>query len=241
MKKTFIIFFISIFIFPLTIIAKGISGGEISSLIKDWLNERNIQADLSILSEIKYPQCDNILITNISENHSLIKVSCLSENKWSFIVRNKISKIKKIRIKNKKNKKGKANILPQQEAIFLKNSMRKGDIIKPEDIYLTTTKKTKNTLYITDKSKVIGRKLKKSLQSGKPLTFSLLEKNWMIEKDSNISIENSIGGITINVKGLALENADYMQKIKVMNVSSGEILIGFVENRKKVTLKAKQF
>ena len=63
----------------------------------------------------------------------------------------------------------------------------------------------------------------------------------MIEKDSNIIIENQLGGITIKVEGVALENADLKQRVKVMNVSSGEILDAYVVNKKKVTLRPKQF
>ena len=62
-----------------------------------------------------------------------------------------------------------------------------------------------------------------------------------MEKNSEIFIENNLGPITIKVEGIALENADLNEKIKVKNISSGQILSGYVENKKKVTLRAKQF
>ena len=39
----------------------------------------------------------------------------------------------------------------------------------------------------------------------------------------------------------ALENADYMDIVKVKNIKSGKIIIGFAKNKKKVVLKTKQF
>ena len=45
----------------------------------------------------------------------------------------------------------------------------------------------------------------------------------------------------IKVDGIALENGDFNDKIKVKNISSGEILTGFVNNNKKVIFRPKQF
>ena len=62
-----------------------------------------------------------------------------------------------------------------------------------------------------------------------------------MEKNTEIMIENIIGPVIINVKGIALENAGYMGKVRVKNISSGEVLTGYVENRKKVLINPKQF
>ena len=48
-----------------------------------------------------------------------------------------------------------------------------------------------------------------------------------------------MGGITVKDQGIALENADFMDVLKV-NIKSGKIIYGFAKNQKKVVLKAKQ-
>ena len=53
-------------------------------------------------------------------------------------------------------------------------------------------------------------------------------------------IENKIGNITVKDRGIALENADFMDVLRVKNVKSGKIIYGFAENEKKVVLKTKQ-
>ena len=63
----------------------------------------------------------------------------------------------------------------------------------------------------------------------------------MIEKNSEITIVNNIGPISIKVHGIAMENGDFEQQIKVKNVSSGEVIRGFVKNKKKVQINTKQF
>ena len=71
--------------------------------------------------------------------------------------------------------------------------------------------------------------------------FSSLKKDWVIEKDSLIFIENRINSVIIKIEGIALQNGDLGQKIRVKNLKSGKILHGFVRNKKKVSLNTKQF
>ena len=219
--------------------AKNITGLELTKLLDKWLMEKEVKSNFSILPEIKYPKCDEFEINNISRNFNLIKVSCYGPKEWSFIVRNK-TKIKKVSKKNavKINIKKKSF---EESVLVLKRNIKKGNIISSDDLIEKTIIKNKNSFYITEKSQIVGKKLSKSFQAGKPITFSALEKIWMIEKDSNIIIENQLGSITIKVEGVALENADLKQRVKVMNVSSGEILDAYVVNKKKVTLRPKQF
>ena len=84
-------------------IASTISGYEIKSLIERWLEEQGEEANVKILESLKYPACktDNILINDISGNSKLIKVNCIGNNPWQFIVRNKVRK-QKSEVQNKK-------------------------------------------------------------------------------------------------------------------------------------------
>ena len=93
---------------------------------------------------------------------------------------------------------------------------------------------------VKNKIDLIGKKLKKSINSNRPIYHSNLEKDWLIQKNSSIIIENKIGGITVKDQGIALENADFMDVLKVKNIKSGKIIYGFAKNQKKVVLKAKQ-
>ena len=93
---------------------------------------------------------------------------------------------------------------------------------------------------VQNKTEIVGKTLKKSINSNRPIYHSNLEKDWLIKKNSSIIIENKIGSITVKDQGIALENADFMDVLKVKNVKSGKIIYGFAENKKKVVLKTKQ-
>ncbi len=90
--KTLII----IFLIVKDSLASTISGYEIKSLIEKWLEKQGEEANINILESLKYPACkpDNIIINDISGNSKLIKINCIGNNHWQFIVRNKVNKQK---------------------------------------------------------------------------------------------------------------------------------------------------
>ena len=228
--KKFIILFIFSF-FSNYSYAGSISGTELKDKITSWLKSKGSEANIEILDKIKYPYCkeSDILITDISGSNRLLKISCLGQNKWSFITRNKLV----LKEKNK-NLNGKVNILA------LKNSKKTGTIIDEEDIIVIKKRVSKNKDLVHKKTDLIGKRLKKSINSNRPIYHSNLEKDWLIKKNSFIEIENTIGNITVKDRGIALENADFMDVVKVKNTKSGKIIYGFAENEKKVILKTKQ-
>ena len=152
------------------------------------------------------------------------------ENKWSFIIRNK----QNLKVE-KNNSKKKVNVLA------FKNSKKSGTIIDEEDIIIIKKRVNNKKDLVENKIDLVGKRLKKSINSNRPIYHSNLEKDWLIKKNSTIMIENKIGNITVKDRGIALENADFMDVLKVKNVKSGKIIYGFAENeKKKVVLKTKQ-
>lgn len=228
--KKFIYLIILCFIFNHSN-AATINGSELKERISKWLKTQGANIQVEILDNIKYPYCNekDLLISDISGSYRLIKVNCIGEDKWSFIVRNKQN------VESNKNKsKNKVNVLA------LKNRLKSGTIINENDIIvIKKSVKDKNDL-VKNKTDLIGKKLKKSINSNRPIYHSNLEKDWLIQKNSSIIIENKIGGITVKDQGIALENADFMDVLKVKNIKSGKIIYGFAKNQKKVVLKAKQ-
>ena len=214
--------------------SNSINGKEIEDLVNAWLKKNNQTSNVKILNSIKYPFCkkDDMLITDISGSFNLIKIKCLNPNEWSLITRNK-SKNRELFSLKEKNKK-------QFKVLTLKNSKSAGSTINEDD--LVSVKKSiiiKDNL-VEEKSKIVGKKLKNSISSGRALYHSNFEKDWLIEKNSIIVIENKVGSITIKEEGIALNNADFMGKIKVKNIKSGKIISGYAKNEKKVVLKTKQ-
>ena len=229
--KIHFIFIISLLFFG-HLNSKSINGAELEQKVSDWLINKNQKPHIKILSELKYPFCndDNLLFSDISGTFKLIKVTCTGENKWSFITRNKKNFKKELSANNNESK-----------VLVLKSSKKSGSIIREDDIIIIKKKIGNKSDLIVEKKDIIGKKLKNSMSSNRPLHYSNIQKDWLIEKNSNIIIENVIGNIVIKEEGIALENADFREKIQVKNLKSGKIIQGFAKNEKKVVLKTKQF
>ena len=229
MKKLFILFIFCTL--SKNVYSTSITGVQLKEKIANWLESKGSQTNIEILDNIKYPICSdqNLLISDISGNFRLIKVSCVGENKWSFIIRNK----QNLKVE-KNNFKKKVNVLA------FKNSKKSGTIIDEEDIIIIKKRVNNKKDLVENKIDLVGKRLKKSINSNRPIYHSNLEKDWLIKKNSTIMIENKIGNITVKDRGIALENADFMDVLRVKNVKSGKIIYGFAENEKKVVLKTKQ-
>ena len=213
-------------------LASTISGYEIKSLIEKWLEKQGVEANVNILESLKYPACEpeNIIINDISGNSKLIKVNCIGNNPWQFIVRNKVNKLKS-KTKNKQ----------LSNFYALKNFKEKGSIIKEKDLIIIKRKNSQRNLFISEKTDIVGKKLKKSLNSNQLLKRSNLEKDWLIKKNSQVTIINNKSFVTIKEDGLAMNDANYMDMIKVKNIKSGKVIVGYAKNEKKVILNAKQY
>ena len=213
-------------------LASTISGYEIKSLIEKWLEKQGVQANVNILESLKYPACEpeNIIINDISGNSKLIKVNCIGNNPWQFIVRNKVNKFKS-KTKNKQ----------LSNFYALKNFKEKGSIIKEKDLIIIKRKNSQRNLFISEKTDIVGKKLKKSVNSNQLLKRSNLEKDWLIKKNSQVTIINNKSFVTIKEDGLAMNDANYMDMIKVKNIKSGKVIVGYAKNEKKVILNAKQY
>ena len=213
-------------------LASTISGYEIKSLIEKWLEKQSVQANVNILESLRYPACEpeNIIINDISGNSKLIKVNCIGNNPWQFIVRNKVNKLKS-KTKNKQ----------LSNFYALKNFKEKGSIIKEKDLIIIKRKNSQRNLFISEKADIVGKKLKKSVNSNQLLKRSNLEKDWLIKKNSQVTIINNKSFVTIKEDGLAMNDANYMDMIKVKNIKSGKVIVGYAKNEKKVILNTKQY
>ena len=86
---------------------------------------------------------------------------------------------------------------------------------------------------------LVGRKLKQNVSLGFPIRSRHLQLDWVISKGDKIDIIKSIGTIFISASGVALENGQKGEKIRVMNLSSEKNLVAWVLNEKKVTTQTK--
>ena len=85
----------------------------------------------------------------------------------------------------------------------------------------------------------MGRKLKQNISLGFPIRSRHLHLDWVINKGDKIDIVQSEGSVSISASGVALENGQKGEKIRVMNLSSEKNLVAWVLNERKVSIQTK--
>ena len=70
----------------------------------------------------------------------------------------------------------KESVIVQQRAIYVKKDMKKGDIIKKDDIFPLRPLK-KGCVYPYDIDKVVGKRLKKNIKSDECLLWEMIEND----------------------------------------------------------------
>ena len=212
------------------LLSSTINGIELKSIVNSWLAERNQLSNVNILDELKYPFCEKskMIISDISGSYNLIKIKCVDKNPWQIILRNK--KEKEFTEKRKQIVKTYA----------LKKNMKNGTILTKEHLNVVNKKVVGQSVYITNHSDILGKKLKRNMNKNVSLQFNDLQNDWLIEKDAVVTIINNKGSITIRESGIAMESANFMDRFIVKNIKSGKVLQVYAKDKKNVVFNPKQ-
>ena len=211
--------------------SNSVNGIELRNIVNSWLEEQNQLPNVKILDKLKYPFCEKskMIISDISGNYNLIKIKCVDKNPWQIILRNK--KEREVTDKRKKTVKTYA----------LKRNLKNGTILTKEHLTEVNKKLVGQSVYITNHSDIVGKKLKRNMNKNISLQYNDLQNDWLIEKDTVVTIINNKGSITIRESGIAMESANFMDRLIVKNIKSGKILQVYAKNKKNVVFNPKQF
>ena len=224
-----------------------ILGADIKEAVHLALRDKLMTSNPAIDDDTKYYTCSGPLsVSSKFGGWKTVSVKCEQGSSWEVIVRtNAISTVsavsatstEEVAASSVKNSPSKPeNILIR--AVLL-TSLRPGDIITPNDVALREVIPAKATGGYERLSDVIGRRLKRPINTGMVISARLLEPDWMVFEDQSVSIVNDLSAFMIVTAGKVLENGRFGDRIKVENAASGEIIDVFVASEKKVTLSPK--
>ena len=232
MKMIFkITLFTFTFLSTTNLLSNTIDGIELKNIVNSWLEGRNQPTNINMLDELKYPLCERskMIISDISGNYNLIKIKCVDKNPWQLILRNK--KIRESSATTKKTLKTYA----------LKRNLKNGTILTKEHLKEIKKKEAGQSVYITNDLDILGKKLKRNMNKNISLQFNDLQNDWLIEKDTIVTIINNKANITIRESGIAMESANFMDRLIVKNIKSGKMIQVYAKNKKNVVFNPKQF
>ncbi|RMD47234.1 MAG: flagella basal body P-ring formation protein FlgA, partial [Aquificota bacterium] len=101
------------------------------------------------------------------------------------------------------------------------------------DILLKKVEIKKDRRYFYNIKDVLGKKVRFSIRKGEPITYSKLQKEFLVLRNTNVEVIYKKKNFLIKLIGIALENGEFGDLIKVRNTSSGKIILCKVIGRNK--------
>ena len=128
---------------------------------------------------------------------------------------------------------------PVSPVVSAAKPIKKDSVIQSEDLVLVEATKRNTQSYFSSVNDVIGRKAKRTIYRDQLIKPQHVTTLWLINADQTVMIVNMAGRIRVETVGVALENGQKNDIIKVQNVVSGEIISGVVESEKNISVLTK--
>ena len=221
---------------------KFISGAEIAQAVTDYLGQNNIHAQPKIAAERQFIACKSELeFAPLFGNFKTIEVRCPGKGGWKIAIRSHMSsKIEpSFTTKTVKGRQNSVTAKAKGQAVIMQRSLSKGAVISAQDVKMASVAGYLPADIFTQTEDVIGRISTKKLDIGKPVRASQLEHNWLVHKDQLVELTTKIGAVEVSSQGVALENAQWGQLARFLNVSSQREVFGRVASEKKIIIGAK--
>ncbi len=190
-----------------------------------YMNENN-KSNIEIVAgrldpRLRLVKCKEILETSNTSSSGkngryTVNIKCNGVKPWSLFVPVQVKEFKNIVVLN--------NALPRNTPLS-QSDLR----VERHDINRL------NSGYFSNLNEVVGKTLKKSLNTGFILTPNFVESSMLIKRGQKVTLLAQTGGITVKMAGKAMSNGIAGGRIKVKNINSNKVIEGTVTNNGLVT------
>ena len=218
---------------------KMLSGADLRAGLIEYLAEQGYDAQPVINPSRLVKSCLKPLrYTPLFGNVQTVEIACPDKGGWKLAIRTKIGASAK---KQPDNQVKKSVRTPQTVSyVVARQSLKRGDIVTASDLELVTGSPSGFSDYFNSVEALIGRRLKRQLPIGKMMRASYLEADWMVREGQPVTMESQIGQVQVISEGRALENAQWGEVARFLNVVSGRQVFATVVSEKKVIIGAKK-
>ena len=220
--------------------SQTLSGAMIKAEIQSSLALIGIAADPEINQDRQFLPCTaDLIIEPMFGSYKTVRVSCSDKGGFSIAVRTRIQSSSPISILSGDAKTASQLSNNGAKIVKLSRSLGRGEVITHDDLVLVSSPPHRLVGYFEKLDDVIGRKTNRSLSINQAVRNRHLKMDWLVEKNQTVTIETQIGGVTVAGSGIALDNAQIGDLLKVSNQSSKVVIEGRVVSEKKVKVITK--
>jgi len=216
---------------------KMMTGGELRDGLMDYLAEKGYASQPVINARRLIRACKTPLdYKPLFGGVQTVEIICPDTDGWTLAIRTKAE----ANIPKSSQKPISSPNLPQQQIWYVvaKQSLKRGAIVTQDDLEMISGPATGFSDYYTSKDVLVGRRLKRNLGIGKIMRASYLEADWMVFEGQPVVLESQFGQVQVLSEGRALENAQFGEMARFLNVRSGREVYATVVSEKKVIIGA---
>lgn len=173
-------------------------------------------------SRLRLPRCAELPSAQLapgsrSIDNGTINVRCSEPVAWSILVPVRVER--------------------EQTVVVAARALARQLIIQPDDVRLeTVSSRSLSNGYFDALDAVIGLQTKRALTPGLVLNSTLVTPAKLVKRGQQVTLFSVRPGLTVQMKGEALEDGVVGQRIRVRNRTSRQIVEGYVESSGTIRL-----
>jgi flagellar basal body P-ring formation protein FlgA len=213
-------------------LGQALTGGEISVIVHQALVANGQDGTPIIAAQRRYYPCEVALTVSPRREGrwDAVDVACPGAIPWSIVVRTSVGVPPGFRFGDGDAEAEMTNV------VVLRQAIRRDEVLTEDKLELVEIARAPAPGAFSEIAPLIGRRMSQSLGAGVPLRARHLEMDWSVRADDPIVIETAAGGLVISMAGVALENGQTGDFIRVRNLRSGKVVIGAVTAEKKISV-----
>ncbi|MBK1694290.1 flagella basal body P-ring formation protein FlgA [Chromatium weissei] len=172
---------------------------------------------------LRLPRCAQIPTAELASgsrsiDNGTINVRCSAPVAWSILVPVRVER--------------------EQVVVVATRTLARQQRIQPHDVQLkTVSSRLLSNGYFDTLDAVIGLQTKRAVTSGEILNTTLVTAATLIKRGQQVTLFSVRPGLTVQMKGEALEDGVIGQRIRVRNRTSKQVVEGYVESSETVRLE----
>ena len=219
------------------IAADLLSGAQLKDHVRSVLMSRGLNSRPVISEKRKFRACKAPLqVTPMFGGYKTVRLTCPDVDGFKIAIRTQIGSFVDDAAKTLPNLDLEAGIA---KFVVLTKSLQTGEIISADDVILVSRDANPGVGYFRHINDVVGRKAKRAVNINQIIRTRHLELDYAIYKDQSVIIESKIGPVTVVSAGIAVDDAQLGELVKVKNKTSGLVVEGIVISEKIIRIRAK--
>lgn len=207
--------------------AEPLDGRRIAILIEEALEQAGQSGQALVSPNRGFPACAvPPVVAKGGRDWSTVRVSCPEGRTWNRILR--------VKDADRAPRAAQVRSKPIGDTVWaLDESLARGTVIAAHHLRPVRVRDVDRMPdgVIEEATRILGRTLKANLGEGRVVQARHLEHDWFVTKGGRVVIEARVGAASIQTGGVALENGQLGQRVRVENARSGRAVSVTVTGR----------